>query len=120
MLCIVFSSRSVYVAMLLLLLLLLLEAAIEWLVKLFNAVWERGEAPRDWKSGIIVPIHKKGSRLECTNYRGISLLSVVGKVFARVLNDATSHHHPLLQIPPSLGALDSFYQFSLILPSCIL
>ena len=35
-------------------------------------------------SGIIV--HKKGSRLECTNYRGISLLSVVGKVFARVLN----------------------------------
>jgi len=63
------------------------EAAIEWLVKLFNAVWERGEAPRDWKSGIIVPIHKKGSRLECTNYRGISLLSVVGKVFARVLND---------------------------------
>ena len=63
------------------------EVAIEWLMKLFNAVWERGVAPSDWKSGIIVPIHKKGSRLECTNYRGISLLSVVGKVFAKVLND---------------------------------
>ena len=63
------------------------EVAIEWLVKLFNVVWERGVAPRDWKTAIIVPIHKKGSRLECTNYRGISLLSVVGKVFARVLND---------------------------------
>ena len=50
-------------------------------------MWGRGVAPRDWKSAIIVPIHKKGSRLECTNYRGISLLSVVGKVFARVLND---------------------------------
>ena len=61
--------------------------AIEWLVKLFNEVWGRGVAPRDWKSAIIVPIHKKGSRLECTNYRGISFLSVVGKVFARVLND---------------------------------
>ena len=58
-----------------------------WLAKLFNEVWGRGVAPRDWKSAIIVPIHKKGSRLECTNYRGISLLSLVGKVFARVLND---------------------------------
>ena len=47
--------------------------AIEWLVKLFNEVWGRGVAPRDWKSAIIVPIHKKGSRLECPNYRGISL-----------------------------------------------
>ena len=60
---------------------------IEWLVKMFNEVWGRGVAPRDWKSAIIVPIHKKGSRLECTNYRGISLLSLVDKVFARVLYD---------------------------------
>ena len=63
------------------------EVVIEWLVKLFNELWGRGVAPRDWKSAIIVPIHKKGSRLECTNYRGISLLSVVGEVFASVLND---------------------------------
>jgi len=60
------------------------EVVIKWLVKLFNEVWTRGVAPRDWKSAII---HRKGSRLECINYRGISLLSVVGKVFARVLND---------------------------------
>ena len=32
-------------------------------------------------------VFKKGSRLECSNYRGISLLSVVGKVYAGVLND---------------------------------
>ena len=63
------------------------EVAIEWFVKLFNPVWERGVAPRDWRSGIIVPIRKKGSRLECANYRRISLLSLVEKVFARVLND---------------------------------
>ena len=30
--------------------------ATEWLVKLFNEVWGRGVAPRDWKSAI----HKKG------------------------------------------------------------
>ena len=35
------------------------EVAIEGLVKLFNAVWERGVAPRDWTSDIIVPLHKR-------------------------------------------------------------
>ena len=35
----------------------------------------------------IVPVYKKGRRLDCTNYRGISLMSVVGKVFARILNE---------------------------------
>ena len=33
------------------------EVVIEWLVRLFNEVWGRGVAPRDWKSAIIVPIH---------------------------------------------------------------
>ena len=35
----------------------------------------------------LIPIYKKGIRLECSNYRGIHLLSVVEKVYARVLND---------------------------------
>jgi len=39
----------------------------------------------DWKKGIIVPIHKKGSTMDCSNYRGISLLSIPGKVYARIL-----------------------------------
>ena len=40
----------------------------------------------DWRSAIIVPIHKKGTRKMCKNYRGISLLSIQGKVFAKVLS----------------------------------
>ena len=35
---------------------------------------------------MIVPLYKcKGERTECSNYRGISLLSVVGKIYARIL-----------------------------------
>ena len=40
-----------------------------------------------WKNAVIVPIHKKGSRMECTNYRGISVMSIVGKVFVSALNE---------------------------------
>ena len=50
-------------------------------------VWRKGVAPGDWKNAVITPVYKKGSRLDCLNYRGISLMSIFGKVFARVLNE---------------------------------
>ena len=51
-------------------------------------VWRVGRGPGDWKNAVIVPIHEKGSRMEYTNYRGnLSLMSIVGKVFARALNE---------------------------------
>ena len=43
--------------------------------------------PGDWIKAVIIPIFKKDSRLDCANYRGISLLSIVGKVFGRILNE---------------------------------
>ena len=36
---------------------------------------------------VIVPIHKKCSKKVCKNYRGISLLSIPGKVYAKVVNN---------------------------------
>ena len=59
---------------------------IEWLVRMLNVCFESGRVPMDWVSACIVPLYKgKGDRYECTSYRGISLLSVVGKVYGRVL-----------------------------------
>ena len=63
------------------------EVVVVWMTKVFNMVWREGVAPGDWRNAVIVPVYKKGSRLDCTNYRGISLMSIVGKVFARVLNE---------------------------------
>jgi len=49
-------------------------------------VWEDEVAPEEWHQGIIIPLYKgKGSRSDCCNYRGITLLSVPGKVFAHVI-----------------------------------
>ncbi|KAL1448183.1 hypothetical protein WDU94_005664 [Cyamophila willieti] len=52
---------------------------------LFNKVWTEKCLPKDWKSATVVPIHKKGSKRKCDNYRGISLLSVPGKLLARII-----------------------------------
>ena len=38
-----------------------------------------------WKDASIITIYKKGDRTDCGNYRGISLLSIAGKIFARIL-----------------------------------
>ena len=44
------------------------------------------ELPNEWKKTIIVPLHKyKGIKDKCNNYREISLFSVPGKVYERVL-----------------------------------
>ena len=64
---------------------------IQWLTGVIKQVWQSGLIPSDWKKGIILPIYKgKGSPKDCRNYRGITLLSVPGKVFATVLLNKVS------------------------------
>ena len=58
---------------------------ILWLTRVCRVAWREKRAPLDWQTGIVVPIFKKGDRRECCNYRGITLLSLPGKVYARVL-----------------------------------
>ena len=62
------------------------EAGVELLWRVCRAVWKDGIAPMVWRHSIIIPIWKrKGDRRECSQYRGISLLSQSSKVFARIL-----------------------------------
>ena len=59
---------------------------ILWLTRVCQVAWKFGKTPRDWQTGMIIPIFNKGNRKQCTNYRGKSLpYSLPGKVYAKHL-----------------------------------
>ena len=61
------------------------ESPMEWLARVSNVCLMEGRVLKDWQRGVIVPFCKgKGDKMECKNYRGISLLSIPGKVSGRV------------------------------------
>ena len=54
--------------------------------EIFNTIFDTGLFPDAWGDGFIVPLHKKASVENVENFRGITLLNVVGKLFTSVLN----------------------------------
>ena len=61
------------------------DMVVDWIWRLCNMTFERN-VRESWMTAVIVPLYKgKGERTECRNYRGISLLNVVGKIHAGVL-----------------------------------
>jgi len=52
-----------------------------------------GEIPQEWRDALIVPIFKKGNRNEASNYRPVSLTSIVCKVMERIIKDQMMEHY---------------------------
>ena len=62
------------------------QIVADFLVQLFNKLYDEGIFPKEWSKSIIVPIHKKGDANIPDNYRGIALTSVLSKVYTHILN----------------------------------
>nr|VZI02283.1 unnamed protein product [Spirometra erinaceieuropaei] len=66
---------------------------MDHLTALFQEMWRQGEVPQDFKDATIVHLYKrKGNRQVCDNQRGISLLNIAGKIFARILLNRLNNH----------------------------
>ena len=62
------------------------SSLLEPLHNLILKCLEEGEAPKDMRNANIITLYKnKGDFSDCNNYRGISILSIVGKLFARII-----------------------------------
>ena len=87
------------------------------LLRLFNVMFLKGYFPESWSEGLILPLHKKGSVYSVENYRGITLLSVISKLFTRILNNRLSHwaeHNSVYMeaqggFPSKMGTIDSMF-----------
>jgi hypothetical protein len=64
--------------------------------KLMLNIWNNGRLPAQWNEGIICPIYKKGDRLNCSNYRPITLLNIAYKIFSILLNNKNNHTFSML------------------------
>ena len=63
------------------------DAMVNILHILFNRILETGDIPSSFKKALIVVLYKKGDRSECKNYRPISLLSHVYKLFMTIIGN---------------------------------
>ena len=61
-------------------------------VKLFNQSLNEGVVPDSWKTANVVPVFKKGDRSIASNYRPISLTSLVGKLLETIIAKKIRHH----------------------------
>ncbi|KAK3519708.1 hypothetical protein QTP70_002679 [Hemibagrus guttatus] len=94
---------------------------LSWLTRLCNIAWRSATVPLDWATGVVVPLFRKGDRRVCSNSSGITLLSLPGKVYSRVLERRV---RPLVEpriqeehcgFHPGCGTLDQLYTLHRVL-----
>ena len=62
------------------------EPGTKMLLNIYTRTWMEEIIPHDWKIALIVPVHKKGDKSDCRNYRGITLLSTAMKIYETIID----------------------------------
>ena len=62
------------------------------LAYLFNLIMSSGHFPKQWCESHIVPLHKGGSKDDPNNYRGITVMSCLSKLFTAILNTRLTNY----------------------------
>ena len=64
---------------------ILKDDAVKVLHSICRQIWKTQQWPQDWKRAVFIPIPKKGSVKECSNYHTIALISHASKVMLKFL-----------------------------------
>ena len=67
------------------LLLILKDDALKVLHSACQQIWKTQQWPQYWKKSVFIPIPKKGTGKECSNYRTVALISHASKVMLKIL-----------------------------------
>ena len=64
------------------------------ILKIFNRIHTTEDIPTSWLQGEIIRLYKgKGKKGKCSNERGITLASNVGKLYERIINETACGYH---------------------------
>ena len=55
------------------------------LLEFFNKIIDKNQIPQEWETGMVINIHKKGTKSKCKNYRGITLLPTAYKFVSKFI-----------------------------------
>lgn len=55
--------------------------------ELLIQIWAQEKVPENWSRAVLKPVHKKGDKTLCDNYRGIALLDTTYKVLASIIKE---------------------------------
>ena len=61
------------------------DDAVKVLNSVCQEIWKTQQWPQDWKRSVFIPIPKKGSAKQCSNYLTIELISHASKVMLKIL-----------------------------------
>ena len=63
------------------------ENFLDFVALILNNIFDSGSFPQEWALGIIVILFEEGSESDLNNYRGITLLSMLGKILVVTVNN---------------------------------
>ena len=64
---------------------ILKDDAVKVMPSIYQQIWKTQQWPQDWKRSVFIPIPKKGSAKECSNYHTIALISHASKLMLKIL-----------------------------------
>ena len=68
------------------------ESLFEGLFSIFKNSIQCGIFPSIWKTGEAVPVHKKGVKSDCANYRPLTMLNLNSNILEDIVCDSLDSH----------------------------